>query len=100
MIFQNFTTWNTTEYQPHLFLKFSSSFDSLMDDIVISRKALESAFSDSNDGRLGLKDAWDYAVKTLNTTDRDEIMRFVTKTIIAYNFTSTLAPMRHASHNG
>ncbi|CAH1634658.1 unnamed protein product [Spodoptera littoralis] len=71
----NFTTWNTTDYRPHLFLEFSSSFDSLMEDIVISRKALQDAFSGTANGRLGLKDAWDYAVKTLNTTDRDEIMR-------------------------
>ncbi|KAH9638488.1 hypothetical protein HF086_016813 [Spodoptera exigua] len=71
----NFTTWNTTNYQPHLFLKFSSSFDSLMEDIVISRKALQYAFNDTADRKLGLKAAWDYAVKTLNTTERDEIMR-------------------------
>ncbi|XP_063895450.1 uncharacterized protein LOC110380322 [Helicoverpa armigera] len=69
------STWNTTDYEPHQFLKLSSIFDSLVDDILLTKDSLEFAFNDTADGRLGMKEAWNYAVKTLNTTDRDVVLR-------------------------
>lgn len=69
------TTWNTTDYQPHLFLKFSSMFDSLVEDIIITKRTVQVVFNDTADGKLGLKGAWNYAVNALNTTDRDVVLR-------------------------
>lgn len=69
------SAWNRTDYPPHLFLKFSSNVDSVIQDVVIVRETLNHVFKDSEDGHLGLKEAWKYTVDTLNTSDRDVILR-------------------------
>ncbi|CAH0591712.1 unnamed protein product [Chrysodeixis includens] len=70
----NHTSWNRTDYSPHLFLKFSATFDAVVDDILLARDALQQVFNDSAAGQLGMKEAWTYAVKALNNTDRDVIL--------------------------
>ena len=77
--FQIPSAWNATDYQPHLFLKFSSMFDSLVEDILVMKDTIQYVKNDTADGRLGLKEAWKYAVKALNTTERDDVLRFVTE---------------------
>ncbi|XP_075981913.1 lipid droplet defective isoform X2 [Anticarsia gemmatalis] len=67
--------WNRTDYPPHLFLKLSSNFDSLVHDVVLTRDALNHIFKNSSDGSLGLKEAWNYAVQALNVTNRHVILK-------------------------
>ncbi|XP_045504908.1 uncharacterized protein LOC123701462 [Colias croceus] len=67
--------WNTTQFAPHVFLQFSSAFDRTVNNLDIIKEMMQSAFAEQNNERLSLMSAWKYTVDTLNTTDRDVILR-------------------------
>ncbi|XP_038218742.1 uncharacterized protein LOC119837297 [Zerene cesonia] len=67
--------WNTTQFAPHVFLKFSSAFDRTVNNFDTIKEIMRNAFVEENNGRLSLMSAWKYTVDTLNTSDRDVILR-------------------------
>ncbi|KAJ8721111.1 hypothetical protein PYW08_006576 [Mythimna loreyi] len=79
-------SWNSTEYQPHLFLTFSSMFDALVEDFLITKNTIELLYNDTAEERFGLKEAGEYAVNALSTPERDAILRkFFTKVDLVFN---------------
>ncbi|CAH2055589.1 unnamed protein product, partial [Iphiclides podalirius] len=67
-------TRNSTDFGPHVFLRFSAAFDALIDDSYILKDILMDAL-DETPGRLTLMTAWKHAVESFNTTNRDNILR-------------------------
>ncbi|CAG5057857.1 unnamed protein product [Parnassius apollo] len=68
---------NSTVFEPHLFLRFSAAFDSLIEDTYILKDFLLDALNESADRHPTLLTAWKHAVNAFNTTDRDDIFRKV-----------------------
>ncbi|XP_053616440.1 uncharacterized protein ldd [Plodia interpunctella] len=67
----NITTIN--ESSPHIFLKFSSVFDSLIFDVSSLHHTLADVFNDSSavNGDMNVVVAWKYAVEAVNATDKN-----------------------------
>ncbi|RVE43546.1 hypothetical protein evm_011804 [Chilo suppressalis] len=74
--FYNTSGWNTTAYEPHLFLKFSGAFDSLVEDISLIRNMVRELL-DTRKEKTGvtLADAWSYAADVFEGKDRNMTLR-------------------------
>lgn len=73
---QKTQTWKNATFEPHLFLKFSSIFDSLINDTLAVKEVLQYILNgDAAKNHVGLKAAWEYAIKAFNTTERNTILR-------------------------
>ncbi|CAK1588868.1 unnamed protein product [Parnassius mnemosyne] len=68
---------NATVFEPHVFLRFSAAFDSLIEDTYILKDFFLDAVDDPTDGRPNFMTAWKHAANAFNITDRDDIFRRV-----------------------
>lgn len=71
---QNPRNWNRTTYSPHLFLKFSSIFDSMLDDANLLKEVVE-LLSREDSERVTWADAWRRIEELWGRDDRDVVLR-------------------------
>ncbi|KAI5638967.1 hypothetical protein NE865_08419 [Phthorimaea operculella] len=67
--------YNTTVYPPHVFLKFSSSLDGLIEDGVIIHTVLEDFKMESGNEPGTWSFAWKHVAEVLNRDDRDVLFK-------------------------
>ncbi|KAJ0172474.1 hypothetical protein K1T71_011613 [Dendrolimus kikuchii] len=68
--------WNSTQYEPEVFLKLSAVFDYLISDAKAIQEATEYIMNDkSTDEHVGMLTATKYAANMLNVTNDNAVMR-------------------------
>ncbi|KAJ2941105.1 hypothetical protein O0L34_g10339 [Tuta absoluta] len=85
--------WNTTTYPPHVYLKFSSSLDGLIEDVNIIQNVLEDFKKESGSEPGTWSFAWNHVVDVLKRDDRDvlfiKLLSKVDTALSSINTTST-----------
>nr|XP_037871414.1 uncharacterized protein LOC101740576 isoform X2 [Bombyx mori] len=72
---QKLDNYNSSRYERNIFLNFSRTFDSLIDDVMKFKDMFQYIINDEGTEHLSLMSSLRYALDSLNTTERDDILR-------------------------